>query len=40
VISIASLAGLTAMPFGGPYGASKHAVVAISETLRRELEMM
>jgi NAD(P)-dependent dehydrogenase (short-subunit alcohol dehydrogenase family) len=40
VINIASLAGLTVTPFGGPYGASKHAVVAISETLRRELEMM
>jgi len=40
VVNIASLAGLTVMPFGGPYGASKHAVVAISETLRRELEMM
>ncbi|MGH3811451.1 MAG: SDR family NAD(P)-dependent oxidoreductase [Pseudonocardiaceae bacterium] len=40
VVNIASLAGVTAMPFGGPYGASKHAVVAISETLRHELEVM
>ncbi|MDQ3761347.1 MAG: SDR family NAD(P)-dependent oxidoreductase [Actinomycetota bacterium] len=40
VVNIASLAGLMATPFGGAYCASKHAVVAISETLRRELEMM
>jgi NAD(P)-dependent dehydrogenase (short-subunit alcohol dehydrogenase family) len=40
VVNIASLAGLTAMPFGAAYCASKHAVVAIAETLRRELEMM
>jgi NADP-dependent 3-hydroxy acid dehydrogenase YdfG len=33
VLNIASLAGLTAIPFGGAYCASKHAVVAISETL-------
>jgi hypothetical protein len=30
---IASVAGLTTMPVGGAYGASKPAVVAISETL-------
>jgi NAD(P)-dependent dehydrogenase (short-subunit alcohol dehydrogenase family) len=40
VVNIASLAGLTAGPFGGAYCASKHAVVAISETLRHELELM
>jgi NAD(P)-dependent dehydrogenase (short-subunit alcohol dehydrogenase family) len=40
VLNIASLAGLTAIPFGGAYCASKHAVVAISETLHRELEAM
>jgi NAD(P)-dependent dehydrogenase (short-subunit alcohol dehydrogenase family) len=40
VVNIASLAGLTAAPLGSIYCASKHAVVAISETLHRELEMM
>ena len=40
VVNIASLAGLAVTPFGGVYGASKHAVVAISETLHRELEVM
>jgi NAD(P)-dependent dehydrogenase (short-subunit alcohol dehydrogenase family) len=40
VVNVASMAGLTAIPFGGVYCASKHAVVAISETLRRELKVM
>ncbi|MGH3833345.1 MAG: SDR family NAD(P)-dependent oxidoreductase [Pseudonocardiaceae bacterium] len=40
VVNIASLAGLMAGPFNSAYGASKHAVVAISETLRAELDMM
>ncbi|MBV8541162.1 MAG: SDR family NAD(P)-dependent oxidoreductase [Pseudonocardiales bacterium] len=40
VVNIASLAGLMAVPFGSAYCASKHAVVAISETLRAELDMM
>lgn len=40
VVNIASVAGLAAMPFGGAYGASKHAVVAVSETLRSELTVM
>jgi short-subunit dehydrogenase len=40
VVNIASLAGLMPTPFGGIYCASKHAVVAVSEILRGELEMM
>lgn len=40
VVNIASLAGLMAIPFGSAYCASKHAVVAVSETLRAELDMM
>jgi NAD(P)-dependent dehydrogenase (short-subunit alcohol dehydrogenase family) len=40
VVNIASVAGLAAMPLGSSYCASKHAVVAISETLRHELEML
>jgi NAD(P)-dependent dehydrogenase (short-subunit alcohol dehydrogenase family) len=40
VLNIASLAGLTTIPFAAAYCASKHAVVAISETLHRELKEM
>jgi NAD(P)-dependent dehydrogenase (short-subunit alcohol dehydrogenase family) len=40
VVNIASLAGLTVMPFASAYCASKHAVVAISEALRAELGVM
>jgi NAD(P)-dependent dehydrogenase (short-subunit alcohol dehydrogenase family) len=40
VLNIASLAGLTTIPFAAAYCASKHAVVAISETLRAELQAM
>ena len=40
VVNTASIAGLVASPFMGPYNASKHAVVAISETLHHELAMM
>jgi NAD(P)-dependent dehydrogenase (short-subunit alcohol dehydrogenase family) len=40
VVNIASVAGLAAQPFGAAYCASKHAVVAVSETLQRELELM
>src|SRR5262249_38551895 len=39
VVNTASVAGLVASPFMGPYNASKHAVVAISETLHHELAM-
>jgi NAD(P)-dependent dehydrogenase (short-subunit alcohol dehydrogenase family) len=39
VVNTASIAGLAAGPFMGPYNASKHAVVALSETLYHELAM-
>ena len=39
VLSTASIAGLTSTPFMGPYTASKHAVVAVSECLSKELEL-
>ena len=37
VINISSLAGRTALPFLGPYAASKFALEAVSDSLRREL---
>ncbi len=40
VLSTASIAGLTSTPFMGPYTASKHAVVAVSECLAKELELV
>ncbi len=40
VVNTASVAGLVAGPFMGPYNASKHAVVAISETLHHEMALM
>lgn len=40
VVNTASIAGLVAGPFMGPYNASKHAVVALSETLHHELGVM
>jgi NAD(P)-dependent dehydrogenase (short-subunit alcohol dehydrogenase family) len=40
VVNTASVFGLMAMPFTSAYCASKHAVVAISEMLQRELDMM
>jgi NAD(P)-dependent dehydrogenase (short-subunit alcohol dehydrogenase family) len=40
VVNTASVAGLVAGPFMGPYNASKHAVVALTETLHHELGMM
>jgi NAD(P)-dependent dehydrogenase (short-subunit alcohol dehydrogenase family) len=39
IVNTASIAGLVAGPFMGPYNASKHAVVALSETLLHELAM-
>lgn len=39
VVNTASIAGLTSTPFMGPYTATKHAVVALSECLSKELEL-
>jgi NAD(P)-dependent dehydrogenase (short-subunit alcohol dehydrogenase family) len=39
VVNTASMAGLTSTPFMGPYTATKHAVVSISECLAKELEL-
>ena len=39
VVNTASMAGMMNGPYMGPYNASKFAVVAITETLRAELEM-
>ncbi len=39
IVNTASMAGLVAGPFMGPYNASKFAVVAISETARAELTL-
>lgn len=38
IVNTSSLAGLLTAPLMGPYGASKHAVVAVSETLQYELQ--
>jgi NAD(P)-dependent dehydrogenase (short-subunit alcohol dehydrogenase family) len=40
VINTASMAGLLAPPLSGAYNASKHAVVAISETLHHDLALV
>ena len=37
IVNITSLAGRAALPFMGPYAASKFALEAISDSLRREL---
>lgn len=39
VVNTASIAGLTTHPWMAPYCATKHAVVAISEVLSKELEI-
>ncbi len=38
VVNTASIAGLASAAFLGPYNATKHAVVAISETLFKDLQ--
>jgi NAD(P)-dependent dehydrogenase (short-subunit alcohol dehydrogenase family) len=40
VVNTASIAGLASAPFLGPYNATKQAVVAISETLFKDLQML
>jgi NAD(P)-dependent dehydrogenase (short-subunit alcohol dehydrogenase family) len=40
VVNTASLAGLASLPFMAPYSATKHAVLAISETLHHDLTMV
>ncbi len=37
VVQVASLLGRFSIPLAGPYNASKHAVVALAETLRLEI---
>jgi len=37
IVMISSVAGKRALPFAGPYSASKHAVEGLSESLRREM---
>ena len=39
IINISSIAGRIAFPFMGPYAASKHALEALSDSLRRELQI-
>ena len=40
VVNTASMAGLTSTPLFGPYCATKHAVVAMSEVLYRDLRLV
>lgn len=40
VVNTASMAGLVSPPLGGVYNASKHAVVALSETLHHDLALV
>jgi NAD(P)-dependent dehydrogenase (short-subunit alcohol dehydrogenase family) len=40
VVNTASMAGVTSPPMMGPYNATKHGVVTISETLFGELQLM
>ena len=38
IINISSVVGRIALPFFGPYNSSKHAIEALSDTLRNELK--
>lgn len=40
IVNISSVSGKLASPFMGPYTASKHALEAISDSLRRELKTL
>jgi NAD(P)-dependent dehydrogenase (short-subunit alcohol dehydrogenase family) len=40
IVNTASMAGLGSAPMMGPYNISKYGVVALSETLTREMQMM
>ncbi len=40
IVNTASMAGLTSVPFMGPYNVAKHGVVTLSETLHHELAML
>jgi NAD(P)-dependent dehydrogenase (short-subunit alcohol dehydrogenase family) len=40
VVNTASMAGHLSMPFGSPYGVTKHAVVTLSESMHAELAAM
>lgn len=37
VLNTASMAGVSTIPFNGPYNATKHAVVALTETIAAEM---
>ncbi|RDU38245.1 short-chain dehydrogenase [Neobacillus piezotolerans] len=38
IVFMSSMAGIMASPYGGPYAATKHAIEAIAQTLKQELE--
>ncbi|NNF79200.1 MAG: SDR family NAD(P)-dependent oxidoreductase, partial [Rhizobiales bacterium] len=38
IVNLSSLSGLLAVPFMGPYNASKAAIESLSDTMRRELQ--